>query len=327
MNWPSSRRALMGFAAFCAVLPFGARPASGGPLRLIIPAPPGGTTDIVARALADASRRSAGLTVIVDYRPGVGGAIAADALLSAPGDGSTLLLSPNSLVTEVPYTIKPRYDPFTDLVPLVEVASSALVLVANAALGLRNLQEMVAYVKAQPGQATPYASFGAGTISHIKGLQFNEAAGLKMLHVGYKGSPPALQDVVGGQVPFMFDGLATSLPHVRAGKLTALAVTSPRRAALLPDVPTFAESGYAALTQTIGLTLFATPAVPESLATQLRKQVADALGSPELQATFMASGLVVGARQQAPADLRRALRLEYERTGEILRAIGYSPLS
>jgi tripartite-type tricarboxylate transporter receptor subunit TctC len=327
MSWHSSRRGFVGFAVSCAVLPVGAQPGSGGPLRLIVPAPPGGTTDIVARTLAEALRRSSALTVIVDNRPGGGGAIAAAALLSARGDGSTLLLSPNSLVTEVPYTIKPRYDPFTDLVPLAEVASSALVLVAHAALRLRNLQEMVAYVRAQPGQATPYASFGAGTISHIKGLQFNEAAGLKMQHVGYKGSPPALQDVVGGQVPFMFDGLATSLPHVRAGKLTALAVTSPRRSELLPDVPTFAESGFAALTQTIGLTLFATPAVPESAASQLRRQVADVLGAPELLATFMANALVVGPEQRSPAELRRALRLEYERTGEILRAIGYTPLS
>ena len=327
MNWPSSRRRFLGFAVSCALLPAGAQPGAGRPLRLLVPAPAGGTTDIVARALAEALRRNAGLAVIVENRPGGGGGIAAAALLAAPRDGSTLLFSPNSLVTEVPYTIKPRYDPLTDLVPLVEVASSALVLVANAALGLRNLQEMVAYVKAQPGQATPYASFGAGTISHIKGLQFNEAAGLKMQHAGYKGSPPALQDVIGGHVPFMFDGVATSLPHVKAGKLSALAVTSPGRVALLPDVPTFAEAGYGALTQTIAMTLFTTPAVPESIAAQLHKQVTDALGSPELLQTFAANSLVAGAGQQTPADLRRAMVREYERTGNILRAIGYAPLS
>jgi tripartite-type tricarboxylate transporter receptor subunit TctC len=323
VNRPSSRRSFLGLAASCAILSAGAQPGANKALRLIVPAPAGGTTDIVARALAEALRSTAGLEVVVDNRPGGVGAIAATAFLSAPGDGSALLLSPNSLVTEVPYTLKPRYDPFADLVPLAEVASSGLVLVAHAGLPLRNLQEMVTYVKAQPGQSAPYASFGNGTISHIKGLQFNEAAGLRLQHVGYRGSPPALQDVLGGQVPFMFDGLATSLPHVKAGKLTALAVTSARRAALLPDVPTFAEAGYAALTQSIALTLFAKPTVPEGKAARLRQQVADALGSPELLATLMANALEVAPRQQDPADLRRALRLEYERTGKVLRSIGY----
>ena len=326
MDWPSSRRRFLGFAASCALLPASAQPGSDRPLHLIVPAPAGGTTDIVARTLAEALRRTAGLEVVVDNRPGGVGAIAAAAFLSAPADGSTLLLSPNSLVTEVPYTVKPRFDPFKDLVPLAELASSGLVLVAHAGLALRNLQEMVAHVKAQPGQSAPYASFGAGTISHIKGLQFNEAAGLKMRHVGYRGSPPALQDVLGGQVPFMFDGIATSLPHVRAGKLTALAVTSARRAALLPDVPTFAELGYGVLTQTIALTLFTTPAVPESKTAQLRRQVADALGSPELLATFLANALEVTSRQQTPADLQRALLAEYEQTGKVLRSIGYLPV-
>ena len=320
---PSRRRVLALLSA--GVAPFaGAQVGLKQSIRLIVPAPAAGTTDFVARGLSEALRRTAGIEAKVDNRPGVGGAVATEALLSAPEDGATLLLSPNSIVTEVPYTVKPRYDPFKDLVPLAEVASIGIVLVADAELSVRTVQEMVAYAKARPGRVA-YASFGAGTISHVKGLQFCRAAGIEMLHVGYKGSPPALIDVVGGRVPFMFDGITTSAPYVKAQKLRALAVTSPQRSPLLPDVPTFAEVGYPDLTQTIAMTLFGTPGIPAGIVAQLRGHVLDALASPELAAAFGAAGLQVAPRQQAVDDLRRAMRREYERTGEILRMIRYSP--
>ncbi|TFZ05502.1 tripartite tricarboxylate transporter substrate binding protein [Ramlibacter henchirensis] len=326
MNIHPSRRCVLALLAACAASPAPAQPGLRRPLRLIVPAPAGGTADFVARALTQALHTTAGLTAVIDNRPGVAGAVATEVLLSAPRDGSTLLLSPNSLVTEVPYTIKPRYDPFKDLVPLVELASIGIVLVADADLSVRTLQEMLDYVKARPGQVT-YASFGPGTISHVKGLQFCRAAGLDMQHVGYKGSPPALLDVVGGRVPFMFDGITTSAPHVRAQRLRALAVTSPRRSPLLPDVPTFAELGYGDLTQTVAMTLFATPEVPAAAAAQLRRQVLDALRSPELLAAFTTAGLEVAAQQQTTDDLRRAMRREHERTGRILDSIGHTPAS
>lgn len=224
----------------------------------------------------------------------------------------------------MPYTIKPRYDPFQDLVPVAELASIGMVLVANANLPIQNLKEMVAWVKARPGK-TSFASYSPGTISHVKGLQFNKAAGIDMQHVAYKGSPPALQDVVGGQVEFMVDGIATSAPHVKAGKLKALAVSSPQRSSALPDVPTFAELGYPELTQTIAMDIFATPQVSADVFARVRAELLKALASPELLATFRANGLQVGPAAQTTEELRKVLRRDYERTGESLRAIDYKP--
>jgi tripartite-type tricarboxylate transporter receptor subunit TctC len=326
MNSPLRRRHLFALLAGCAASNIAAQSKRPPRLRLIVPAPAGGTTDTVARALVEALRRTAGLTAIVDNRPGVGGAIAMDALLAAPHDGWTLLVSPNSIVTELPYTIHPRYDPFQDLVPLVELASIGLVLVANPKVPVQTVPDMVSYVKARPGKLA-YASYGAGTLSHIKALQFCQANGLDMLHVGYKGSPPALLDVMSGQVQFMFDGITTSAPNVMSGRLKALAVTSPQRSLLLPGVPTLAELGDVNLTQTIAMTLFATPGMPATVTAQLRQQALDALRSPELLATFSAAGLRAGAPQQTTDGLRRSMRGEYQRTGEILRSIKYKPVS
>lgn len=320
------RRACLALLAGLAAAPWSAQADTwpARPVKILVPAPAGGTSDIVARAVAEAMRRNTGQAIVVDNKPGAAGAIAADAFLSAPRDGYTLLFAPSSLVTEVPYTIKPRYDPFQDLVPVAELASIGMVLVANANLPIQNLKEMVAWVKARPGK-TSFASYSPGTISHVKGLQFNKAAGIDMQHVAYKGSPPALQDVVGGQVEFMVDGIATSAPHVKAGKLKALAVSSPQRSSALPDVPTFAELGYPELTQTIAMDIFATPQVPADVFARLRAELLKALASPELLATFRANGLQVGPAAQTTEELRKVLRRDYERTGESLRAIDYKP--
>lgn len=320
------RRAVLALLAAGAALPslHAADAWPSRPVRIIVPAPAGGTSDIVARAVAEAMRKSTGQAVVVDNRPGAAGVVATDAFFSAPRDGYTLLFAPSSLVTEVPYTIKPRYDAFKDLVPVAELASIGLVLVANAGLPVRDLKEMIAYVKARPGK-TSFASYSPGTISHVKGLQFNKAAGLDMQHVGYKGSPPALQDVVGGQVEFMFDGIATSVPHVKAGKLRGLAVTSARRSEALPDVPTFAELGYPQLTQTIAMGIFATPEMPADVFARVRAELLRAIASPEVLAIFKANGLQAGPSSQTTDDLRKALRRDYEVTGESLRAIGYQP--
>ncbi|UUZ75032.1 tripartite tricarboxylate transporter substrate binding protein [Polaromonas sp. P1(28)-13] len=157
---------------------------------------------------------------MIENKPGAGGIIAVETMLGVPRDGYTFVLSPNSLVTENPYSYKFRFDPFKDLAPVAEVAGVPLVLVADPRLPLGNITEMIAYVKAHPGK-TSYASYSPGTISHIKGMQFNKAAGLDMEHVGYKGSPPALQDLMGGQVQFMFDGMGTALPLIKTGKVRA----------------------------------------------------------------------------------------------------------
>jgi len=294
------------------------------PIRLLVPAPAGGASDTIARALGESIRKSTNQTVVVDNKPGAGGILAVDALLSAPRDGYTFVLSPNSLVTENPYTYKYRIDLFKDLAPLAEVASVALVLVTNPQLPVRNLGEMVAYVKANPGKIA-YASYSPGTLSHIKGMQFNKAAGVDMEHAGYKGSPPALQDLMGGQVQFMFDGMGTSLPMIKAGKLRALAVTSAQRLPFLPGVPTLAEQGYADLTQIMGTSVWSTPDVPQDIRRKFRDALLNAMATPEVKSQLQALGMQAGNPAQSIDELDKQLRRDNERTGQVLRSINYRP--
>ena len=248
-----------------------------------------------------------------------------DAMLSAPKDGHTYLLSVNALVTELPYSIKPKYDPFKDLKPLVELAGSGLVLVGNASLPPKDLKEMIAYVKANPGKIN-FASYTPGTLSHVMGLQLNQLAGLDMNHVGYKGSPPALQDVMGGSVQFMFDGLATSVPNIRGGKLRAFAVTSPQRSHALPDVPTMAELGFKDMTRTAWLGLWAVPGHPDAALKRIREETLKALATPAVRDRLMAVGLNVNAQNPPTTEqMVKSLHDDYESVGTMLKAVNYKP--
>ncbi len=208
----TTRRAALGALAGAALL--AAVPAAFAqawptkPVRILIGAPPGGTADIVARLLADGLQKEWGQPVIVDAKPGATGMIAMQDFLGQPADGHTLLVSVNALVTEIPHVIKVRFDPFKDIRPVADLTRSGLVFVGNPTLPAKNVAEVVSYVKANPGKVS-YASYSLGTISHTMGLELNKAAGIDMTHVPYKGSPPALQDVMGGHVALMFDGPAT----------------------------------------------------------------------------------------------------------------------
>jgi len=314
-------------AATLATLPVHAQsgPFPNRPIRQVIAFPAGGTADIIARLVGNAMSTSLGQPVVVDNKPGAGGAIAMDAMLSAPKDGHTYLLSVNALVTELPYSIKPKYDPFKDLLPLVELAGSGLVLVGNASLPPRDLKEMIAYVKANPGKIN-FASYTPGTLSHVLGLQLNQLAGLDMNHVGYKGSPPALQDVMGGSVQFMFDGLATSVPNIKGGKLRAFAVTSPQRSHALPDVPTLAELGFRDMTRTAWLGLWAVPGHPDAALKRIREEALKALANPSVRDRLTAVGLNVNTQNPpTPEQMAKSLQLDYESVGAMLRSVNYKP--
>jgi tripartite-type tricarboxylate transporter receptor subunit TctC len=294
------------------------------PIRLLVPAPAGGASDMIARTIGESIRSSTGQTVVVDNKPGAGGILAVEAMLSAPRDGYTFVLSPNSLVTEGPYSYKFRVDLFKDLSPVAEVAKVALVLVTDPKLPVQSVKEAVAYVKAHPGKTT-YASYSPGSISHIKGMQFNKAAGLDMEHAGYRGSPPALVDLMGGQVQFMFDGMGTSLPLIKTGKLRPLAVTSPTRSPFLPDVPTLAEAGFANLTQTMGTGVWSTPDVPADIRASLRAELLKAIATPSVREQLQALGMDTASTSLGVEEWSRTLKQDYERTGENLQSINYKP--
>src|ERR1700694_373212 len=213
------------------------------PIRLVVPFPAGGTTDILARAAAQKLTESLGQSVVVDNRPGAAGNIGSDIVAKSVPDGYTLLLG-----TVGTHAIKPSlyakmpYDHVKDFMPVVLVAAVPNVLVVNPSLPVKSVSDLIKLAKDKPGQIN-FASSGSGTSIHLSGQLFKTMAGVDMTHVPYKGSSPALTDLIGGQVQIMFDNLPSALQQIKAGKLRAIAVTSAKRAPALPDVPTVAESG------------------------------------------------------------------------------------
>lgn len=300
-----------------------AQTAPDKPLRIIVPAPPGGTLDVVGRLLAESLQPALNQPVIVDNKPGGVGMLGVGELLAAPHDGQTVMVHISGIVSEIPHLAKPRYDPFKDIKPVAQLTRSGLVFVGAPTVGASTLKEAVGYVKARPGQVS-FASYTTGTISHTSGVEFNALAGLDMAHVGYKGSPPALQDVIGGHVQFMFDGPATSVPMIKAGKLKAYAVTTPQRLAALPDVPTFEEAGYPAMTAVAWVGLWVAPDVPAPVQARLREIALKAMQAPAMKDRLAALGMEPGTGASSE-DLGRALRVAYERQASLLKSINFKP--
>ena len=292
-------------------------------VRVIIAAPPGGAADVVTRMVTEALAKALGQPVIIEYKPGASGTIAVQELLSAPADGHTFLMIQRGIVSELPQAVKVRYDGFADLQPVVQLARLGLVLVGSAQLAAPDLAALVAHAKAQPG-GLPYAAVGAGLLSHTTGLQFARLAGIDLRFVGYQGAAPAVQDLLGGHIPLMFEGPPAVLSHLRAGRLRAYATTTPTRSAALPDVPTFAEAGYPGLTEASWFALWSRPQVPAEARERLRAEVLKWLELPATRTRLAELGLDAGLPLTS-AELGRDVREAYERQGRILRAIGFQP--
>ena len=292
-------------------------------VRIVAAGPAGGSADIVARLVADQLQKLTGQTVIVEAKPGAGGMLAVNELSLAARDGHTLLVGVNSLVSEIPHIVKQAANMARQIKPLAEVARGGLVMVGNPSLPPKTLAEVIAYVKANPGKVN-FASYTAGTLSHVMGLQLNKAAGIDMTHVGYKGSTPALQDVMGGHVQFMFDGLATSIPLIKGGKIRAYAVSTPKRSPLLPEVPTFRELGYPQLEAIAWMGLWVPPDLPAPLQAQIRDAALKAVAQPGARERLQDVGFEPG-QPRTPDELAAALKADYDRVGEVLQAIGFKP--
>jgi tripartite-type tricarboxylate transporter receptor subunit TctC len=295
----------------------------GKPVRVVIGAPAGGTVDIVARLLSDGLQKEWGQPVFVEAKPGGAGTIGVNELMTAPADGHTLYVALNATVTEIPHVVKVRYDPFKDLKPLVDLGGAGLMLLGHPSVPAKNLAEVVSYVKANPGKIN-YASYSAGTISHTMGLELNKAAGIDMTHVPYRGSAPGLQDLMGGHVPFMFDGPANTVPMIRSGKIRAFAVSSPKRNPALPDVPTFAEQGFPTIDDVASIVLWIKPDVPADVQARVREAALKVLALPASRARLLEFGLEPGSGA-TPEEMTKALRTAYEKQGAKLRALGVKP--
>lgn len=318
--------ALIGTLATAAGVPAAAQNASAWPertVRIVVNGVSGGTADIAARIVAEALAANLGKSFIVDVKAGGSGTIGtSDVLRSAP-DGHTLLVSVNAAMSEVPHSLKVPFDPLNDIKPIAELWQGGLLLIANNQVPARNLSELVQWVKAQP-KGVSYASYSPGTSSHIMGVVLAREAGIELTHVGYKGIPPALTDLMAGQIPLMFSGVSASLTHLRSGKIRAIAVGSTARSEFIPDVPTFTESGFPKMESLTWMGLWASAKVPEDLQERIRREMDKVLARPEVIEKFRSAG-ASAPRGLSRAELSRGLSREYERTGAVLKSIGYKP--
>ncbi|XAH26285.1 tripartite tricarboxylate transporter substrate binding protein [Xylophilus sp. GW821-FHT01B05] len=268
------------------------------PVQLVVPFPPGGATDIVGRLVAQKLGERMGQPVVVENRGGAGTIIGASYVAKAAPDGYTLLISSGSTFTVNP-AINPHlpYDAVKSFEPIALVAQVPLLLVANAQVPVNNITQLITAVRAEPGKYV-YGSFGTGTTGHFAGEQLLSATGLAMQHVPYKGSTPAITDLIGGQIPFSIDTIAATLPHIKSGKLKAIAVTGAKRSSLLPNVPTVAESGYPDFDADSWLAVVAPRGIPDEAKKRLEKALAEAMAEPEVKDKLLANGL---APSYAPA--------------------------
>jgi tripartite-type tricarboxylate transporter receptor subunit TctC len=288
------------------------------PVRFIVPAPAGGAMDVIARMVGAQLTARLGQPVIVDPRPGGGGAIAVQAVLKADADGHTLLFTGSTVLAEIPHVLSLPYNTLTDLRPVASLGRTYLLLVEHPAVPAGSLKELIAYAKRSPGKLS-YASYSAGTAAHYAGLMLNRREGLDLQHVPYRGSPPALVDVVSGQVPLMFDGIATSLQFIRAGKLKALGVSSPTRVALLPQVPTFAELGYPEIDFVNWIGVVASARVTPALTAAINRELLAVAAAPGARERLLDLGFEP-AGVATPEALAALLREDFERNARIVKA-------
>jgi tripartite-type tricarboxylate transporter receptor subunit TctC len=278
------------------------------PLTLIVPFPAGGATDAMARLAAERLGRQLGQTIVVDNRAGAGGTIAADAAKHAAPDGYTLLFATTGTMAINPYIYKRlKYDPLKDFAPIGSIAASGNVLVVDPQVKATSVKELIALAKSQPGKLT-YASAGIGSSSHLSGALFAKAAGIDLLHVPYKGSAPALSDFLGGRIDMMLDTASTHMPNVKAGKVRVLAVTSARRMATLPNVPTMAEAGLPGYDVTIWYGIVAPAAIPAPVKATLEKALTAALAEPDMVKAL--AGLDAEPMVRSSADFSAFIRTE-----------------
>lgn len=301
MNRRSMIRRISPGLALAALLAFGATAANAQdhwptkPVKFVVGFPPGGTTDVMARVLAQAMSESLGQTIVVENKAGVAGNIATGEVVKAEPDGYTVLIAPTSAETANPSLYKMNFHPAKDLLPVSAIGRTAMYLVARPTLPVKNAAELVAMAKANPGTLT-YASGGPGTPLHLTGELFKQQANIFVTHIPYRGAIPALQDVMAGQVDYLFDpGIA--FPHIRTGKVKLLGVASSKRSPFMPDAPTLAEQGIQGVEFDLWFGIWVPLGTPASVIDRLNRESAKALARPIVKERFAAIGAEV-----APLD-------------------------
>jgi tripartite-type tricarboxylate transporter receptor subunit TctC len=313
------RRAFI--AALCT-LPFAAAAQTypDKPIRYVVPYPPGGPLDTVARLLGQKVSERLGQPIIVDNKPGAGGNIGADFVAKSAQDGYTILMGAVATHAINPgLYAKMPYDPVKDFTPITLIGVTPNVLVVNAAVPAKDVKEFIAYAKANPGKLN-FGSGSTGSAGHLAGELFNERAGVQMAHIPYKGAAPAMQDLIGGQIQLMFDNMASSLPQVKAGKIRALAVTTPKRALAAPELPTIAEAGLPDFDISTWFGLFAPANVPKDVVAKLHAEFTRALALPDVKEKL--AGLGIEPVGNKPDEFAAYIKSEAAKYADVIKKSG-----
>ncbi len=289
------------------------------PVRLILPFPPGGGTDILGRLVAERLATRLGQPVVTDNRGGAGGNLGAEAAARAAPDGYTLLFAATTLAISPSLYAKLNYDPFKDLAPVSLIATVPNVMITHPSVPVRTLQEFIALAKAKPGEMN-FGSGGNGTSNHLGGELFNMVAGVKLVHVPYKGVNLAMNDAIAGNVQLVLIGITAAAPQIKAGRLRALAVLAPQRSAALPGVPTAAEAGLPELDVTTWYGLLAPAGTPRPVIARLNAEIARIMHAPDLQERL--ASMAAEPRTSTPEEFGAYIRQEAARWGEVVRKAG-----
>jgi tripartite-type tricarboxylate transporter receptor subunit TctC len=289
------------------------------PAKVVVPYPPGGPTDIVARVVSQKLSEQMGQQFIVENRPGAGGNIGAEAVAKSPADGYTLLVATTAHAINPSLFKSLGYNLVKDFAPISQLTSGPLVIVANPSLPAKNVKELIALAKAKPGTLN-YASSGNGQSTHLSAELFGTMAGVKMNHIPYKGSAPALTDVMGGQASLMFDTMLSAMPQVKNGKLKAIAVTSAARSPAAPDVPTVAESGLPGYEAIAWNGLLAPAGTPPEVVNKLNAELKKALDAPDVKDRFSAQGF--GAAWNTREAFAKFIQAELDKWAKVVKVSG-----
>lgn len=289
------------------------------PVRIVIPLSSGGTTDVPGRIIAQRLSETLGQQFFVENRPGAGGTIGTDFVAKSKPDGYTLLLMATPHVITANLYKNLPYNTLADFVPVIRIASGPYVLTVHPSLGVNSVRELIALAKANPGKID-YVSSGNGSLQHLTGAQFAHMAGIDLTHVPYKGSAPAQQDLLAGMVKLGFPGTPIVIPHVKSGRLKALAVTTAQRSAQMPDVPTVAEAGVPGFESLSWVGLIAPVGTPPEIVAKLHDEIAKLLRLPDVQQLLAASGME--ATPTTSEEFGAYLKSEYDKWGKVVRDSG-----
>lgn len=312
------RVALAAVTALGAAGPISAQPYPSKPVKIIVPFAPGGGTDFIGRFIAQRLSASLGQQFIVENKPGAGGAIGFEAGVRSPPDGYTLTLISSSYTVN-PSLYKIKFDPVADITPIIQLSRGPLIVVVNPSLPVKNLEELLALAKAKPGQIT-FASAGSGSFNHLAGELFASMARIRMTHVPYKGTGPALTDTLAGQTNVMFGTNSSVLPHARSGRLRALAVTTAQRLAAEPDIPTVAESGVPGYEVVLWHGLIGPKGLPRATVDRINGAATKVLKLPETAEKLQSDG--VSPAGGTPEQFLAVIREEIAVWAKVVREAG-----